>query len=208
MCASDVDRQAAAIVRKVLAAHATGRKGVSVKGLCLADHVRAKTAVYAVVCNTLAHVQPLSAVRQETGLATDHPELEEGAALVLLYELLLGQGFRQQGPAEQLVTSLSAAAQRTFATQAPAAQSAADRQPRCVRINLLKTSQQSGMELLRSMAGDAAADELQDPLLPDVALLPPGGDHHSHPAVQDGRLVLQVRLCCCWPWRCGCHDLR
>lgn len=193
-CASHVDLQAADIVQRILHAHATGRHGSSVKSLCLAAAVRAKGAVFAVVTNTLANVRPLAAVRKELGLVA-HGGLSEATALVLLYELLLGQGFpTQQGPAEQLVASMSDAARSAFASQQQTAPTA-DRQPRCVRVNTLKVSTEAGFELLRTLAGDQRSQELEDALLPDVALLPAGHDLHGHPAVQDGRLVLQVACC-------------
>ena len=204
--ASAVDQQAADIVRKLLAAHENGTKGRSVKYLCLAPEVQAKTAVYAVVCKTLQNLKALEAVRQATGLA-DNSELERSTALVLLYELLLGEGMRRQGAAEHLVVGCNAPARQAFAAQPAAQQSAADRHARCVRVNALKMTHQQGMDLLSKWAG-YTPKELQDPLLPDVALLPADCNLHDHPAVLDGRLVLQVQPCKCWPALAGAHCSR
>ena len=52
-CQSEIDRQAAACVGKLLAADASKRGGTSIKALTLAPHIKAKKAVYAVTCQTL-----------------------------------------------------------------------------------------------------------------------------------------------------------
>ncbi len=52
-CQSEVDRQAAACLSKILASDANKRKGKSIKSLTLAPHIKAKKAVYAVTCQTL-----------------------------------------------------------------------------------------------------------------------------------------------------------
>ena len=52
-CQSEVDRQAAACISKVLASDASKRNGKTVKSLTLAPHIKAKKAVYAVTCQTL-----------------------------------------------------------------------------------------------------------------------------------------------------------
>ena len=52
-CQSEVDRQAAACISKVLASDASRRNGKTIKSLTLAPHIKAKKAVYAVTCQTL-----------------------------------------------------------------------------------------------------------------------------------------------------------
>ena len=52
-CQSEVDRQAAACISKVLASDASKRNGKTIKSLTLAPHIKAKKAVYAVTCQTL-----------------------------------------------------------------------------------------------------------------------------------------------------------
>ena len=53
-CQSEVDRQAAACLSKILASDANKRNGKTIKSLTLAPHIKAKKAVYAVTCQTLA----------------------------------------------------------------------------------------------------------------------------------------------------------
>lgn len=52
-CQSEIDRQAASCVGKLLAADASKRGGASIKALTLALHINAKKAVHAVTCQTL-----------------------------------------------------------------------------------------------------------------------------------------------------------
>ena len=52
-CQSEIDRQAAACVHKLLAADANKRGGASIKALTLSAHINAKKAVHAVTCQTL-----------------------------------------------------------------------------------------------------------------------------------------------------------
>lgn len=52
-CQSEVDRQAAACIGKVLASDASKRNGKTIKSLTLAPRIKAKKAVYAVTCQTL-----------------------------------------------------------------------------------------------------------------------------------------------------------
>ena len=57
-CQSEIDRQAASCVGKLLAADASKRGGASIKALTLAPHINAKKAVYAVTCQTLQREYP------------------------------------------------------------------------------------------------------------------------------------------------------
>ena len=52
-CQSEVDRQAAACISKILAADTSKRNGKTIKSLTLAPHIKAKKAVYAITCQTL-----------------------------------------------------------------------------------------------------------------------------------------------------------
>lgn len=61
-CQSEIDRQAAACISKLLAADASKRGGASIKALTLSAHINAKKAVHAVTCQTL---------QRESGLLQD-----------------------------------------------------------------------------------------------------------------------------------------
>ena len=63
-CQSEVDRQAAACLGKVLSADISKRNGKTIKSLTLAPHIKAKKAVYAVTCQTLQRKLQMSAAMQ------------------------------------------------------------------------------------------------------------------------------------------------
>jgi hypothetical protein len=69
--------------------------------------------------------------------------------------------------------------------------SADAKQPRCARVNTLKTTLEEALRLLQSLGGTEAVK--QDPLIPNLLVFPPGTDLHDHALVKDGRLILQVR---------------
>lgn len=106
-----VHRQAAYAVERLLAADASQREGATLKSLTLAPHIQAKKATYAVTCEVLRHLpvlQPLLERSQLVEGAGAGPGSGAGGlgrcvALVLVYELLLGERFRGTGPAERAV---------------------------------------------------------------------------------------------------------
>ena len=137
-------------MQKVLDAHATGRRGVSVKALALAPGVRASKAVYAVVCKTLKEASSLKTIAQQLGLIG---HISEGTALVLLYEILVGEGLRRKGKAERLVLEHAEAAKALYlatkASQAPELTTEAAL-PRCVRVNTLKWSAEEAQAYIQA----------------------------------------------------------
>ncbi|KAK9808127.1 hypothetical protein WJX73_009331 [Symbiochloris irregularis] len=90
-CASIVSKQAAAIVRRILAADASRRADASIRSLTLAPSVQAKKATHAVVCETLRNLELLRSILGASELLSKHAALTEEVAYVLLYDLLLGQ---------------------------------------------------------------------------------------------------------------------
>jgi putative methyltransferase len=77
-----------------------------------------------------------------------------------------------------------------------ASEAAAARQPRCVRVNTLRTTVADALSHLRGSEPGGGAEVRLDEVLPDVLLLPPGTDMHSHPLVTAGALILQTRGSC------------
>ena len=76
-----------------------------------------------------------------------------------------------------------------------AAEAAAARQPRCVRVNTLRLTVSEAVAQLRGSL-PAGLAITPDALLPDVLLLPAGTDLHAHHLVTTGALVLQTRGSC------------
>ena len=122
--------------------------------------------------------------------------------MVLAYEVLMGQGLRPIGPAERAVlaakgelTEALAAAEASGTLSAPAPRPPP--RPRSVRVNTLAWSVEDALTWLANQADDAAVPiPAPHPFLPDVLVFPPGTDLHAHPAVADGRLILQSASSC------------
>lgn len=76
-------------------------------------------------------------------------------------------------------------------------QQAAVQHPRHARVNLLKAAVQDVLAQLQdssSSGGSSGFDVHIDDLLPDLLVFPPGTDLHDHPLVEQGVLILQVRI--------------
>jgi putative methyltransferase len=199
--AGDVDRQAAAAVSRLLAAAAGKAKGAALKTLTLAPGTIAPTATHAVAARTLQHAAALSAAIDGSGLLAAHPRLTRPAALVLAYEVLMGQGIRPIGPAERAVLAakagLAAALEAAQASGAlPAPRPPPPPRPRSVRVNTLAWTLREALAFLAQGGGEKLPSPAAHPLLPDVLVFPPGTDLHAHPAVTDGRLILQSASSC------------
>jgi len=61
--------------------------------------------------------------------------------------------------------------------------------PRFLRVNTLKTTTESVVEELSKIHMVT-----KDDMVPDMLVLPPGTDLHSHPLVANGKVFLQVTL--------------
>lgn len=210
-CQSEVDRQAAACLSKILASDTNKRNGKTIKSLTLAPHIKAKKAVYAVTCQTLSHLPVIQQVLSKTTLLNVE-QLRPAVAFVITYELLFGQGCRIKGKAEKAIFGLKAELQeylQAILTEAGVehvdellSANIAKDWPRTARVNLLKISVAEALAWLRSpplshqklatLGNKATVDEL----LPDVLLFPAGTDLHDHPLVTSGSLILQSKASC------------
>lgn len=210
-CQSEVDRQAAACLGKVLSAEISKRNGKTIKSLTLAPHIKAKKAVYAVTCQTLQHLTIIQQLLDKTDLLSIE-QLRPAVAYVITYELLFGQGCRIKGKAEKAVYSLKAELQQHLADLLDEAGvdsidelltvNVAQTWPRTARVNLLKITVDEALSWLRSpppphqKLSILGRDVVVDDLLPDVLLFPAGTDLHAHPLVTNGSLVLQSKASC------------
>ncbi|GFR46288.1 hypothetical protein Agub_g7844, partial [Astrephomene gubernaculifera] len=100
---SVVHQQAAFAVQRLLEADSQRKHGASLKSLTLAPHVVAKKATYAVTCQVLKFSRLLEQLDQLTQLSSSRPKLGKYVALVLVYELLGGEGLERKGQAERAV---------------------------------------------------------------------------------------------------------
>ena len=247
---SVLHRQASDIIARLLSAEATGRKGGSVKGLCLAPNIQHKAAVYAVVCETLRYKTILSSLLSGSDFSAEQPQVRkhtasmlrvgvcvttctpagaiygtlstimhmhlqvpQSAALVLLYDLLVGQGVRPHGNLERkflahadsfrekaaellAASSVSSISELLEKQGAPGPRQRARRH---ARVNSLRGDVHNVIALLATPPHSwpekhrEPLDAVRDEHLSDVVSLPSTRDLHDHPLVAAGTLVLQSK---------------
>lgn len=208
---SEILRQAAYAVSRMIQADATGKHGVSLKSLTLGGnvHARQKKAVYAVTVETLKYYTVLEAlVRGVEGLSS----LSVPTACVLVKEVVLGSGFSKQwvGPAERLVLGQEAALRGILGrlkqergvneveelVPQNALMTAARTRKRTVRVNapLAAGSVEEVMGVLEGEFG--AGGVVRNAHVEDVLELEAGADLHAHRLVEDGWVVLQSLASC------------
>jgi hypothetical protein len=140
-------------------------------------------------------------------------QLSQGAALVLLYDLLLGQGVRPHGSTERRFLAHEHSFRQAAATllTASSVSSLAElvdqqggpgrehRARRHARVNLLLATRDEVVALL-AQPPQTWPSKHQQPLvahcdehLPDVLSVPSSRDLHDHPLVAAGSLVLQSK---------------
>ncbi|KAK9857582.1 hypothetical protein WJX84_008181 [Apatococcus fuscideae] len=200
-CSSVVDRQAAHALEKILEAHTTRRHGVSLKSLTLGSNIEAKKATYAVTLESLKHLQVIDAILERSQLLQDCSQLTRSSAVVLVYELLFGQGMRPLGPAERhvqkhkdcLEAALFAELQdRGVQNVSEILPETEESRPRSVRVNTIKLTVAAATSRLQADVGSVEPDDL----LGDVLILPSSCHLHDHPWVKNGNLILQSKASC------------
>ncbi|XP_022357691.1 probable 28S rRNA (cytosine-C(5))-methyltransferase isoform X1 [Enhydra lutris kenyoni] len=201
-----------------------GRRG-SIKGLVYASRFQNVKQLYALVCETQRYSAVLDAVIAGAGLLRAEKKLRPHLAKVLVYELLLGKGFRGGGGRwrpllERHQARLKAELARLKVQrrvsrnedllQVGARPGTASQVPRFVRVNTLKTSPDDAVDYFKrqgfsyqgraSSLGELRALKgkcfLLDPLLPELLVFPAQTDLHDHPLYRAGHLILQDKASC------------
>ncbi|XP_044089542.1 28S rRNA (cytosine-C(5))-methyltransferase isoform X1 [Neovison vison] len=201
-----------------------GRRG-SIKGLVYASSFQNVKQLYALVCETQRYSAVLDAVIAGAGLLRAEKKLRPHLAKVLVYELLLGKGFRGGGGRwrpllERHQARLKAELARLKVQrrvsrnedllQVGSRPGTASQVPRFVRVNTLKTSPDDAVDYFKrqgfSYQGRASSLEdlralkgkcfLLDPLLPELLVFPAQTDLHDHPLYRAGHLILQDKASC------------
>ncbi|XP_004761702.1 28S rRNA (cytosine-C(5))-methyltransferase isoform X1 [Mustela putorius furo] len=199
-----------------------GRRG-SIKGLVYASSFQNVKQLYALVCETQRYSAVLDAVIAGAGLLRAEKKLRPHLAKVLVYELLLGKGFRGGGGRwrpllERHQARLKAELARLKVQrrvsrnedllQVGSRPGTASQVPRFVRVNTLKTSPEDAVDYFKrqgfSYQGRASSLEdlralkgkcfLLDPLLPELLVFPAQTDLHDHPLYRAGHLILQDKV--------------
>ncbi|CAN6230862.1 unnamed protein product [Urochloa humidicola] len=195
-------REAAAVLRRVLRGDAARRSTGSIKSLVYSPTVRNKRATFALVCQTLKYLPILKEVLGSSGVLNSKWKKQEELVIVTAYDILFGQGIAVSGSAEQLIMlhkdTLRRALERICAKRKVSSvedllgkETAVKPKPRFLRVNTLKTTTESVVEELSKihMVNN-------DDMVPDMLVLPPGTDLHSHPLVTDGKVFLQGKASC------------
>ncbi|PAN04744.1 hypothetical protein PAHAL_1G088300 [Panicum hallii] len=195
-------REAAAVLRRVLRGDATRRAAGSIKSLVYSPTVRNKRATFALVCQTLKYLPILKEVLGSSGVLNSKWKRQEELVIVTAYDILFGQGTAVSGSAEQLIMThkdtLSSALDRICAKKKVSSvedllgnKTPVKPKPRFLRVNTLKTTTEFVVEELSKIHMVA-----KDDMVPDMLVLPPGTDLHSHPLVTNGEVFLQGKASC------------
>uniref|UniRef100_A0ABI7WDI0 SAM-dependent MTase RsmB/NOP-type domain-containing protein n=1 Tax=Felis catus TaxID=9685 RepID=A0ABI7WDI0_FELCA len=199
------------------------RRG-SIKGLVYASSFQNVKQLYALVCETQRYSSVLDAVITSAGLLRAEKKLRPHLAKVLVYELLLGKGFKggSGGRWKPLLDRHQARLKAELARlkvhrgvsknedllQVESKPGPASQVPRFVRVNTLKTCCDDAVDYFKrqgfSYQGRASSLEdlralkgkcfLLDPLLPELLVFPAQTDLHDHPLYQAGHLILQDKI--------------
>lgn len=198
----------------------------SIKSLVYASRFQRVKQLYALVCETQRYAAVLDAVIERAGLLRAEKKLRPHLAQVLVYELLLGRGFRGAGGGrwKQVLSRHQARLKAELARlkvqrgvsrnedllDAGSKPGGAAQVPRFVRVNTLKTCCEDAVDYFKRQGftyqGRASGLEdlrtlqgkrfLLDPLLPELLVFPAHTDLHDHPLYQAGHLILQDKASC------------
>ncbi|KAM4820718.1 28S rRNA (cytosine-C(5))-methyltransferase [Thomomys bottae] len=200
------------------------RRG-SVRALVYSSGFQNVKPLYALVCETQRFAAVLDAVIARAGLLRAEKQLRPHLAKVLVYELLLGKGFRGGGGRWKALLDRHQArlkaelarlkVQRGVSRnedllEAGSKPGSAPQVPRYVRVNTLKTCSDDAVDYFKrkgfSYQGRACSLEdlralggkhfLLDPLLPELLVFPAQTDLHEHPLYLAGHLILQDKASC------------
>lgn len=206
VAASDILRQAAYAVGRLVDADQTGKHGVSLKSLTLGRHVKQKKAVYAVTVETLKYYTILEDLARSVGILCGKDGMSMATCCVLVKEVVLGSGLSRVGPAEKMILIQENALKKnlnalmkergvddpTGLLSENALARAARQRRRTVRVNTLKMSIEDVYGALEKEFGNVVQNEH----IAEVLELDPGTDLHSHNLVRHGNVVLQSLASC------------
>ncbi|KAM4814144.1 28S rRNA (cytosine-C(5))-methyltransferase isoform X1 [Urocitellus parryii] len=197
----------------------------SIKALVYGSSFQNVKPLYALVCETQRYAAVLDAVIARAGLLRAEKKLRPHLARVLVYELLLGKGFRGAGGRWKPLLSRHQARLKAELARLKVRQgvsrnedllevgsrpSPVSQVPRFVRVNTLKTCCGDAIDYFKrqgfSYQGQASSLEdlralkgkhfLLDPLLPQLLVFPAQTDLHEHPLYLAGHLILQDKASC------------
>ncbi|CAN6970197.1 unnamed protein product [Brassica rapa subsp. trilocularis] len=191
-------REAAKVLGTVLRGDSERRAVASIKSLVFSPSVRNKRGTFALVCETLKHLTVIKEVLEIANVLNSKWKRQEPLVYIICYDILFGKEPPLIGDAEKflmkrkdaLVSSLATLLVRKKAETVDellgVSQVNGPLKPRYVRVNTLKMDVDSAVQELGKLY-----KVQKDETVPDLLVMPPGSDLHSHHLVKNGRIFLQ-----------------
>ncbi|KAL1212716.1 25S rRNA (cytosine-C(5))-methyltransferase NSUN5 [Cardamine amara subsp. amara] len=191
-------REAANVLRTVLRGDAERRAVASIKSLVFSPSVRNKRGTFALVCETLKHLNVIKDVLEIANVLNSKWKKQEPLVYIICYDILFGKDTPSIGDAEKFLMRRKDALLSSLATLLVRkkvesvdqliglSQPNGDFKPRYVRVNTLKIDVDSAVKEL-----EKHYTVKKDETVPDLLVLPPGSDLHAHPLLTNGRIFLQ-----------------
>uniref|UniRef100_A0A1J3IVJ1 Putative 28S rRNA (Cytosine-C(5))-methyltransferase n=1 Tax=Noccaea caerulescens TaxID=107243 RepID=A0A1J3IVJ1_NOCCA len=191
-------REAANVLRTVLRGDAKRRAVASIKSLVLSPSVRNKRGTYALVCETLKHLNVIKEVLEIANILNSKWKRQEALVYVICYDILFGKKETASvADAEKFLLGhkdalLSGVATLLVKKKVESVDELLDRSqlpdsiPRYARVNTLKIDVDSAVKELEKLY-----KVQKDETVPDLLVMPPRSDLHAHPLVMNGRIFLQ-----------------
>ncbi|ORX55467.1 S-adenosyl-L-methionine-dependent methyltransferase [Piromyces finnis] len=199
-------------------------KKTTIKAVTLADDVKEKKKMYAIINETLKYKPIISEIIEKSQILKNEKKLSKSLAIVLVYDLLFGHAKNfKNAPAFQKIMNKNKARLNAELVKIKIRKKAVNNEdllpkeiknpfilPRYVRVNLLKSTvdkvieyfqKNNGYELLPPVEGKELAHFKpktfrKDFHLNDLLVFPANTDFHDHPLYLNGTLILQDKASC------------
>ncbi|RID43672.1 hypothetical protein BRARA_I00519 [Brassica rapa] len=168
-------REAAKVLGTVLRGDSERRAVASIKSLVFSPSVRNKRGTFALVCETLKHVTVIKEVLEIANVLNSKWKRQEPLVYIICYDILFGKVIAFLRKKAETVDELLGVSQVNGPLK-----------PRYVRVNTLKMDVDSAVQELGKLY-----KVQKDETVPDLLVMPPGSDLHSHHLVKNGRIFLQ-----------------
>jgi putative methyltransferase len=189
------------------------RKG-GIRTLNLEDCVNNRSAIYALVTQSMKNSDVLQSVIENTNIISEWGGTESNSLFkVLLYDILYGQGLRGRTELERYLITITDKIKSSFKElsngvkgEPPPEQPGPSSYLRFVRVNTLLKSVEECLTVLES-EGFKKVDTVTpadrskqifsvDSLIPEILIFPPSISLHHHPLKKSGALILQDKASC------------
>ncbi|CAG8609076.1 17687_t:CDS:10 [Acaulospora morrowiae] len=195
----------------------------SIKSLTLADDVKEKKKMYALICNTLKYKGVIDKIIDNSQLLVVEKKLPRNIATLLVHDLLFspnGLKSLSDGPykksilkheirlkCELVKLKVKLKVKNNEDLINPELRNSETTVPRYIRVNTLKTTVEKVVEHFKAKKykleesnddlGDISPQTIiKDKHLPELLILPPNTDLHNDPLYLSGDIILQDKASC------------